>query len=289
MPWSASVGNYGTLIAVPDQETIIRAPESASLVSLSVRPGDQVAGGAVIGQLGNLDLEEQIVAVQSDLARAGADRDRLQGDLRAREESAVRAETLLRQRQLEYNEIESERRQIARQQQVQTGEIRMITASTAAPQFDQPARNYPAALAVLQAELESSRAQLSEATAQRDRMRKLNADGLIARSELDAAEMRAATCGSAFAAARQRLEAALIEHRRKHASTTTEVNLSNSDLSAERLQIAKLNSGLNVTRELITTLEAHRELLTRKRAQFALTTQRGGTIFGEELPRMMGQ
>jgi multidrug resistance efflux pump len=259
------------------------------LVSLSVRPGDQVAGGAVVGQMGNLDLEEQIVAVQSDLARASADHDRLLGDLRGREESAVRAETQLRQRQLDYNEIESERRQIAGQQLVQTGEARIIAASTTAPQFDQPAANYPAALAVLQADVESSRAQLSEATAQRDRARKLNADGLIARSELDAAEMRAATGGSAFAAARQRLEAALIEHRRKHASATTEVNLSNSDLSAERLQIAKLNNELSATRELMTTLEARRDLLTRKRAQFALTTPRGGAIFGEELPRMMGQ
>ncbi|MBL8189499.1 MAG: hypothetical protein JNK38_15930, partial [Acidobacteria bacterium] len=29
MPWSASVGNYGQLVALPDRETIIRAPEAA--------------------------------------------------------------------------------------------------------------------------------------------------------------------------------------------------------------------------------------------------------------------
>jgi putative peptide zinc metalloprotease protein len=96
MPWTASVGNYGTLIAIPDRETIIRAPESASLVALRVRPGDQVAGGAVIGQMGNYDLEEQIVQAQSELARASADYDRLLGELRARQEAAIRADTQLR-------------------------------------------------------------------------------------------------------------------------------------------------------------------------------------------------
>src|SRR5262249_38321081 len=80
-----------------------------------------------------------------------------------------------------------------------------------------------------------------------------------------------------------------IEHRRKHAGTTSEVNLASSDLAAERLQIAKLNGELNATRELIATLQSRRDLLTRKRAQFELTTPRGAAIFGEELPRMVGQ
>lgn len=295
MPWSASVGNYGTLIAIPDQETIIRAPESASLVALRVRPGDQVAGGTVIAQMGNLDLEEQIVAVGSDLARVNADRDRLLGDLHAREESVARAGTQLRQRQLDYDEIESERRQIAGRQhnerKGQTSEARIIAASVSLAErpFDQAAANYPAALAVLQAEADSARAQFEEAASQRDRLRKLNIEGIIARSELDASEMRAATCASALAAARQRLEAALIEHRRKHASITTEMNLANSDVNAERLQIAKLGGELNATKELIATLQARRDLLVRKRAQFELTTPQGGAIFGEELPRMLGQ
>lgn len=291
IPWSASVGNYGTLIAVPDQETIIRAPESASLVALRVRPGDQVAGGAVVGQMGNLDLEERIVQVQSDLARANADCDRLFGELRTREEAAARAETQLRQRQFDYDEIESERSQIAARQRVENSDARIVPVSAfmAGSEIDRSAANYPAALAALQAEAESCRAQLNEASAQRDRLRKLSAEDIVPRSELDAAEMRAATSASSFAAARQRLEAALIEHRRKHASTTTEVNLANSDLSAERLQMAKLNGELNATREIIATLEARRDLLTRKRAQFELVAPHGGEIFGEELPRMVGQ
>lgn len=287
MPWSASVGNYGTLVALPDQETIIRAPESASLVALRVRPGDQVAGGAVIGQMGNFDLEEQVVQVQSELARANADYDRLSGELRTRQEAAVRAETLLRQRQHDYDEIESERRQIVTGQRVEGTGARAIAVS-ADYQSHQEAR-YPAALAVLQADVDAYRAQLNEATTQRDRARRLNAEGIVPRSELDTAETRAATLTSALAAARQRLEAALIEHRRKHASTATEMNVAHSDLSAERLQTAKLSGELNALRQVIATLEARRALLQRKHAQFELITPRAGAIFGEELPRLTGQ
>ena len=45
LPWNASVGAYGALIAVPGQEAIIRAPESATLIELRVRPGDLDGGG----------------------------------------------------------------------------------------------------------------------------------------------------------------------------------------------------------------------------------------------------
>ncbi len=289
MPWSASVGNYGSLVAVPDHEAIIRAPESASLVTLRVRPGDQVAGGAVIAHMGNLDLEEQIVAVQSDLARVKADFDRLSGELSAREEASARAETQLRQRKFDYDEIESERRQIIAHQRGENRDAKIIAVSSSGKEFDRNVEAYPAALATLQAEVESCRARLNEASAQRDRARKLNADGIVPRSELDAAEMRAATSANAFAAARQHLEAALIEHRRKYVNTTTEMSLASSDLSAERLQIIKLGGELKAIREVISALETRRDLLTRKRAQFELASPRGGMIFGEELPRMVGK
>jgi multidrug resistance efflux pump len=147
----------------------------------------------------------------------------------------------------------------------------------------------PAALAVLEAEVDARRAEVDEATSQRARVRQLQAQGIMPRSELDAAEARAATLAGTLAAARERLDAALIEHRRKHVSTTTEVNVARSDLSAERMQIAKLGGELAGMRELIRTLESRRDLLGRKRSQFELVTPRAGAIFGEELPRMAGQ
>ncbi len=295
MPWSASVGNYGTLIALPGQEAIIRAPESATLIALNAQPGAQVASGAAIGRMGNFDLEEQIVEAQSELARVNADYDRLLGELRAHSETAARAELQLRQRQRDYDEINVERRQIEQRRIADAGNwsVRFVNASTAsspapARQTERFAPSYPAALAALQAEADSFRAQLDEAGVRRDRVRTLHAQGIMARSELDAAETRAATLASAYAAARERLEAALVEHRRKHTSVATEMNVARADFGAERLQIEKLTGELSATRSIISSLEERRELLQRKRAQFDLVTPLAGAVFGEDLPRLVG-
>jgi multidrug resistance efflux pump len=292
MPWSASVGNYGTLTAVPNQEAIIRAPESATLIELRAQPGQRMDAGAVIGRMGNLELEEQIVQVQSDLARANADHDRLLGALRARSEMATRAELQLNQRQHDFDEINSERRQIERRRiaEADAGSPRVVAVASfeAESRVERIAPAYPAALAVLQSDVDSFRAQLAEAHAQRDRARRLHAQGIVPRSESDAAETRAATLGSALAAAREKLEAALIEHRRKHTNTTTELSLARSDLGVERLQIEKLSGELRSMRAVIGALEERRELLERKRAQFELVTPRTGAVFGEELPRLAG-
>ncbi|MGH9849064.1 MAG: HlyD family secretion protein, partial [Blastocatellia bacterium] len=295
MPWNASVGNYGTLIAVPGQEAIIRAPESATLIALNAQPGAQVASGAAIGRMGNFDLEEQIVQAQSELARVNADYDRLLGELRTHSETAARAELQLRQRQRDYDEINAERRQIEQRRIADAGNwsVRFVNTSTAsspAPsrQTERSAPSYPAALAALQAEADSFRAQLDEAGIRRDRVRTLHAQGIMARSELDAAETRAATLASAYAAARERLEAALVEHRRKHTSTATEMNVARADFGAERSQIEKLAGELNATRSIISALEERRELLQRKRAQFELVTPLAGAVFGEDLPRLVG-
>jgi multidrug resistance efflux pump len=67
------------------------------------------------------------------------------------------------------------------------------------------------------------------------------------------------------------------------------VDVARSDLGAERLQADKLNGELRALSSLIKTLEERRDLLGRKRAQFELLTPQPGTVFGEELPRMVGQ
>lgn len=294
-PWRASVGSYGQLIALPDRETIIRAPEAATLVQLSVKPGDQLAAGAVVGRLGNLDVEDQIAEVQTDVARVQADYDRLLGELRVRGESALRADVALQQRQRDFAEIDAEQQQIRARQQIQpsdSGKLsnapRIITISNRLSEAE-TVQTYPAALAALQAEADAQRALSDEAAKQRDRFRQLHAQGLIPRSELDAQEARAATLAGSLDAARQRLNAALIEHRRHHTATATDVRLAETDAGTERLTIEKLSGELRGMRELLASLESRRDLLLRKRGQFDLTTQHAGVVFGEELPRLTGQ
>ncbi|HWQ35734.1 MAG TPA: HlyD family efflux transporter periplasmic adaptor subunit [Blastocatellia bacterium] len=294
LPWEASVGSYGTLIAIPGQETIIRAPESASLVELKVRPGDQVAGGAAVGRLGNLETDEQLVQVQSELARANADYERLLGELRTRSESAARAELQLQQRERDFEEINNEQKQIKERQRAQsrTDETDSMIASTSPSTLAAPgqgAASYPAAIAVLQADVDLRRARLEEAQTNLDRARRLYSQGLMPRSDLDTVETRASTLAIELNAAREKLEAALIEHRRRHTSTATEMNLARSDVGAEKLQLSKLGGELRAMREIIGTLEEKRNLLRRKQSQFELVTPRDGTVFGEELPRLVGQ
>jgi hypothetical protein len=294
-PWSASVGNYGSLVAIPSREAIIRAPESATLIALNTQAGAQIHSQAVIGRMGNFDLEEQLVQAQSDLARANADYDRLLGELRSRGEASARAEFQLRQRQMDFEDLNNERQQIERRRIAEAGarQLRVVRISNGpSSDVNMPPESfpvsYPAALAALQAEVDSYRAQLTEAGAQRDRARLLHSQGITPRNELDTAETRAATLTSALAAARERLEAALVEHRRKFANTSTDLNIARSDLGAERLQIEKLTGELKAMREVIGSLERRLDLLQRKRAQFELVTPRAGAVFGEELPRLVG-
>ncbi|MBO0723997.1 MAG: hypothetical protein J2P52_00230 [Blastocatellia bacterium] len=73
-----------------------------------------------------------------------------------------------------------------------------------------------------------------------DRTRRLYAEGIAPRSELEKAETTASTLAIEGAAARERLEALLIEHRRRHAGLATETQLARSDVGAERLQTVKM-------------------------------------------------
>jgi putative peptide zinc metalloprotease protein len=306
LPWNASVGAYGALIAVPGQETIIRAPESATLLELSVRPGDLTTSGAVLGRMGGAELEGQLAQAQAELDRANADYDRLLGELKAREDSIARAGVKLRQSQLDYDESNFEQRQIEERRRAEpaSSNLKYMTASMspigaqaggpAAPpagvhQQDNPALAYPAAIAVLQSDADLRHARLTEAGLQLDRARRLYAEGLAPRSELDGAETRASTLEIEFAAARQRLEAALVEHRRRRDGLATEARLARSDVGAERLHAWKLNVELRSTRALISTLEVRRDLLRGRLAQFELVAPRAGAVFGDELQRMVGQ
>jgi multidrug resistance efflux pump len=305
LPWNASVGAYGALVAVPGEEAIIRAPESATLLELRVRPGDMMTSGAVLGRMGNVELEGQLAQVQSELDRAKADYDRLLGELKAREESIIQARVKLRQRQLDYDESDSEQRQIEERRRAEPhgAALKYLTASVkpiggpvvpvvqpaGVHSPEKSAVVYPAAIAVLQSDADMRHARLTEAGLQLNRARKLYADGIAPRSELEGAETRASTLAIEFTAARQRLEAALVEHRRRHDGLATEARLARADVRAERLQAEKLNGELSSARALISTLTVRRDLLRGRLEQFELVAPRAGSVFGAELPRLVGQ
>jgi putative peptide zinc metalloprotease protein len=286
VPWNASVGSYGTLVSISGQEAIIRAPENATLIELRAQPGALISSHSVVGRMGNLELEEQIVQAQSELARSSADYDRLSGELRAREEATARAELQLSQRRHEFNEINSEQQQINDRRERRTTEVRMVSVAYS-PSAEAPA--YPAALAVLQSDVDMLGVQLQEANTKVERAQRLYNQGVLPRSEMDSAQTHAASLDLELSKARRRLEAALVEHRRKHTSTSTEMRQASSDVRAEQLESEVLTSQLRATSELIRVLQTRLDLLRRKQAQFELITPREGTVYGEELPRMVGR
>jgi putative peptide zinc metalloprotease protein len=285
LPWQASVGSYGTLVAIPGREGIIRAPENASLIALHVQPGQQVARGLTIGRMGNLDLEEQIVQVRTELARVDTSIQRLSGELRVQQDTAESSGWQLAQRQREFHDVDSEEQQIRGRLQA-AGEATVVLASYApAPS----AQSLPAALAALEADAAQLASRLAEANLQRDRSRKHFAEGLMARSTLDGDEAKSSALAFNLDAARQRLHAALIEHRRRQGSSENAVHIARSSLSAARAQGRSLSLQLQAAERLSHSLGERLALLERKRAEFVLAAPVEGTVFGEELPRMTGQ
>jgi multidrug resistance efflux pump len=263
IPWNASVGNYGTLIAIPQREAIIRAPADGTLIQLNVQPGALVAGDNVVGRMADLRLDEQLAQSEAELARTTAEQNRLLGELRGTEELAARAEAQWNQRQREFSEADAELRQIG---------VRL-----------------PPSLGALQAEIDSRRTRVQEAVIRQQRATKLFAEGLVARSELDAASAGASALSMEWTEARERLEAALIEHRRHRDRSATEMDVARRDLGAQRVLMDKLKTELESTHGLIRVLEQRRDILQRKRAQFDLVTPRPGTIFGDDLPSAVGR
>lgn len=148
---------------------------------------------------------------------------------------------------------------------------------------------YPAAIAVLQSDAELRQARLLEANLHLSRIRRLCAQSIAPQSELDEAETRASTLAIELTAAQKRLEAALVEHRRRHTRLVTDVQLAQSDVLAGQLEAGKLESELRSAQSLVSTLTERRDLLRRRLAQFELVTPRAGVVFGAELPRLAGQ
>ena len=290
LPWNSSVGNYGRLIPIPGQETIIRAPESATLVALEVHPGEQVAAGMTIGRMGDLELDDQALEVRAELERARSEYERLLGETRMHEEATTRARLLLRQAEYDFSEIDSEQQQIDRRrhaddlvQQVALTAVHRLLPSGSESRM----ARYPAAISVLQSEADDRRLRLIQAETDLDRLRRLEKDGIVARKDLEAAETLATTLAIAHEASLDRLDAALVEHRRRHKATTTDLYLAGSDVDAAALQVEKLGRELTSIRALMGSLEARRDLLERRRGQFLLVTPRAGNVFGEDLPLML--
>jgi HlyD family secretion protein len=141
----------------------------------------------------------------------------------------------------------------------------------------------------MEAERDQLQARRTEADRQFERARSLFRKGLLSRGDLEAAETKSAALAFDLSAARERMNAALIEHNRRQASIETAVSVAGSNLSAGRAQVSNLALQLDGARRLRGSIEDRLRVLEQKRAQFDLIAPLAGTLFGEELPRALGQ
>jgi multidrug resistance efflux pump len=216
-----------------------------------------------------------------------SDADRLSGEFRVQHETAATAEFQLAQRRRELTEVASEERQIrAGLGAGSSGFVLVASTGAATPRLT---AGLPAALAAIAADADRLQVRTAEAGLQLARARALFERRLLARRDLEAAEAASAALTADLEAARHRLAAALVEHRRKRDSAETAVEVADGNLAAGRAQAASLDLQIAASARLRASLEERLHLLEQKRAQLALIAPLNGTVYGEDLPRALGQ
>jgi multidrug resistance efflux pump len=271
-PWEATVGSYGTLTPMKEQEAIITAPEGG-LATVLVKPGERIAAGKEIARLHNPDLNSELIALRADLVKAETEYERLLGDIRVKQQDTERAAVQLNETaRLDRELREEQRRILARKLGGQQKDI-----------------EYPAAIAVLQSDIDLKKSRLDEAEMQVNRARQLFRDNLIPKSDLEAAETKVTASRHEVEAARERLQNAIVEHRRQVERTNGNVRINQTELQAAQSAVTKTATELESTKRLLDTLREKEQVLLTKQTSVVLTAPREGTIFGENLLDLNGK
>ncbi|MBL8207856.1 MAG: efflux RND transporter periplasmic adaptor subunit [Blastocatellia bacterium] len=271
-PWEATVGSYGTLTPTKEKEAIITAPEGG-LATVLVKPGETVTAGKEIARLHNPDLNSELIALRADIVKAETEYERLLGDIKARQQDTERATVQLNETARLDRELRAEQQQIL---------ARKLGGQ-------QKETDYPAAMAVLQSEIDLKKSRLDEAETQLNRSRQLFRDNLIPKSDLEAAETKVISLRHEVEAARERLQSAIVEHRRQVERTTSNVRINQTELQAAQSAVTKTTTEMESTKRWLDTLREKEEVLITKQTSVVLTAPRDGTIFGENLLELNGK
>ena len=271
-PWEATVGSYGTLTPVKEKEAIVTAPESG-IATVLVKPGEAVTTGKEISRLHNPDLNSELIALRADLVKAETEYERLLGDIKVKQQDSERASVQLSETARLDRELRAE------QQQILARKIGGLQKDV----------EYPAALAVLQSEIDLKKSRQEEAELQLNRARQLFRDNLIPKSDLEAAETKALTSRHEVEAARERLQSAIIEHRRQVERSMSTVRIQQTELQSAQSAISKTSTEMESTKRLLDTLRQKEQVLLAKQTSVVLSAPRDGTILGENLLELNGK
>lgn len=272
IPWEATVPGYGVLTPPLETEAMITAPEGG-IATILVKPGEVVEVGKEIARLHNPDLNADWLALRAEIGKTETEHDRLQGEIKVKQQDAERAAVQL-----------SETARFDRELRDEQGKI--LARKLGGQQQEM---EYPAALAMLQSEIDLKKSRLDEAETQLNRARQLFRDNLLPKSDLEGTEAKATALRHEVEAARDRLQNALVEHRRQVERSGGNVRVNQTELQAAQSAVAKTTTELESTRRQLETLRQQEQVLLAKQNSVVLTAPRKGLVLGENLLELNGK
>ncbi len=272
-PWEASSSSDCALQLPPGRESVARANINAVMAELFVRPGDAVAEGTKIARLSNPDLEDRLAQINAEIQRLGINTSRIEDELR------VRSEVML-----STGFKETERKRILSELKNESSQIKTATEKSDSTQQSA----LPASLAILQSEIELKQTELEHNRREVERYKKLYEQQLVGAQVYDRAVAAMRISEKEIQAAKARLEAAIVDHRRLTSSTETNSLVAETESRAARSNFEALIAELHANRQQLESLRQRQVILQREYDGMIVTAPRSGVILGEDLRKQIG-
>jgi putative peptide zinc metalloprotease protein len=273
-PWEAATGSDCTLLLPPEREGVVRANTDAVLAEVYVQPGDSIGEGFKVARLTNPDIEDRLTQLTGEIDRLNTNNSRIEDELRVRSESVLSASFKESDRKRIANELKDESTQIA-------------NADAASQQS--PKATLPPSLSILQSEIELKQIELEHNKREVERYKKLFDQGLVGEQIYDRAKDEARVSEAALRAAKSRLEAALVDHRRLTTGAQTNSLVAETEARAARSNFDSLIAELHSNRQQLESLRQRHDILKRESEGMSIVAPKGGVVLGEDLRKMIGR
>jgi putative peptide zinc metalloprotease protein len=276
-PWEAATGSDCTLLLPPEREGVVRANTDAVLAEIYVQPGDVIADGAKVARLANPDIDDRLTQLSAEIDRLNTNNSRIEEELRVRSENVLSA-----------NFKEFDRKRLASELKDESTQIAKVDTSANAHRSsgEQP---LPPALAILQSEIELKQIELEHNRREVDRYKKLLDQGLVGEQIYDRAAAEARLSEAGLRAARARLEAALVDHRRLTTGAQTSSLVAETEARAARSNFESLIAELHSNRQQLESLRQRHEILKHESEGMAIVAPKSGVVLGDDLRKMVGR
>jgi len=276
-PWEAATGSDCTLLLPPEREGVVRANTDAVLAEIYVQPGDAVAEGAKVARLSNPEIDDRLTQLTGEIDRLNANNSRIEEELRVRSENVLSA-----------NFKEFDRKRLASELKDESAQIAKADTAAGAPR-SRNAEPLPPSLAILQSEIELKQIEIEHNRREADRYKKLLDQGLVGEQIYDRAVAEARLSEAGLHAARARLEAALVDHRRLTTGAQTNSLVAETEARAARSNFESLIAELHSNRQQLESLRQRHDILSRESEGMAIAAPKSGVVLGDDLRRMVGR